>query len=507
MGKWTEWTPCKKTSGQGLQTRRRCCYVGEEKNCTRLSEQVKRCDTNIDPVNGGWSTWSTFGECDKTCGRGLQTRKRTCSNPPPDKGGSDCKGPGMESQTCNTQGCPVNGEWSKWSTFGECDKTCGTGSQTRKRTCSNPPPINGGSECKGPGMESQACNTQGCPVNGGWGAWSAFGLCDKTCGGGIQSRSRTCTRPPPANDGRLCNGDSSGTRACNTQGCPVNGGWSKWSVFGKCDKTCGGGIQTRARSCTNPVPANYGKDCKGPMTDSQACNTGGCPVDGEWSKWSAFGECNRTCGRGTQTRTRSCTNPVPQNNGKNCNGPMIDSRACKIKGCPVVGGWSKWSPFGPCDKTCGGGTKTRTRSCTNAVSSNGKKDCIGAITDSQACNTKGCPVAGGWSKWSPFGSCDKTCGGGTRARTRSCTNPVPVNYGRDCNGPMTESQACNTKGCPVDGGWSKWSAFGSCDKSCGRGEQSRWRACNSPPPSNGGAKCVGKESETKVCSTQRCPSK
>ena len=50
---------------------------------------------------------------------------------------------------------------------------------------------------------------------------------------------------------------------------PVDGGWSGWSA---CSASCSGGTQTR--SCTNPVPANDGADCGGPV--SQACNIQAC---------------------------------------------------------------------------------------------------------------------------------------------------------------------------------------------------------------------------------------
>ena len=57
--------------------------------------------------------------------------------------------------------------------------------------------------------------------------------------------------------------------------------------------------------------------------------------------------------------------------------------------------------------------------------------------------TKRCfpAVDGGWSEWS---KCDKTCGGGSK--TRSCTNPVPVNDGRNCFGNSTED-CINNKQC------------------------------------------------------------
>ena len=58
------------------------------------------------------------------------------------------------------------------------------------------------------------------PVNGGYGPWSAWSSCTKTCGGGVQSRSRECNDPPPDPDGLPCVGPSSDTHGCNVDMCP-----------------------------------------------------------------------------------------------------------------------------------------------------------------------------------------------------------------------------------------------------------------------------------------------
>ena len=59
-------------------------------------------------------------------------------------------------------------------------------------------------------------------------------------------------------------------------------------------------------------------------------------VDGNFSNWSNFGVCSTICGQGTQTRTRSCTNPPPQFGGKDCVGNRIESRNCNIDRCPGI---------------------------------------------------------------------------------------------------------------------------------------------------------------------------
>ncbi|XP_055454814.1 A disintegrin and metalloproteinase with thrombospondin motifs 14 [Psammomys obesus] len=55
---------------------------------------------------------------------------------------------------------------------------------------------------------------------------------------------------------------------------------------------------------------------------------------------------------------------------------------------------------------------------------------------------------GGWSSWTKFGSCSRSCGGGVRSRSRSCDNPPPAYGGRSCTGPMFEYQICNSEDCP-----------------------------------------------------------
>ncbi|KAM9716556.1 A disintegrin and metalloproteinase with thrombospondin motifs 14 isoform 1-T1 [Menidia menidia] len=55
-----------------------------------------------------------------------------------------------------------------------------------------------------------------------------------------------------------------------------DGNWGSWSKFGSCSRTCGGGIRSRSRQCTNPPPAYGGRDCPGSAFDYQMCNTEEC---------------------------------------------------------------------------------------------------------------------------------------------------------------------------------------------------------------------------------------
>lgn len=43
-----------------------------------------------------------------------------------------------------------------------------------------------------------------------------------------------------------------------------------------CSKPCGGGEQTKVRTCTNPKPQNGGKECEGDDKAVVKCNEESC---------------------------------------------------------------------------------------------------------------------------------------------------------------------------------------------------------------------------------------
>lgn len=79
---------------------------------------------------------------------------------------------------------------------------------------------------------------------------------------------------------------------------PLDGGWSAWSSWSACTVTCGGGTQTRTRTCTNPAPACGGANCIGSSTETQSCNTQSCCQSGNYDTWSNY--CYYFC------RTKGC---------------------------------------------------------------------------------------------------------------------------------------------------------------------------------------------------------
>uniref|UniRef100_A0A8C5K4W0 ADAM metallopeptidase with thrombospondin type 1 motif 7 n=1 Tax=Jaculus jaculus TaxID=51337 RepID=A0A8C5K4W0_JACJA len=58
-------------------------------------------------------------------------------------------------------------------------------------------------------------------VDGGWSGWSAWSVCSRTCGVGVQSAERQCTQPAPKYKGKYCVGERKRFRLCNLQACPA----------------------------------------------------------------------------------------------------------------------------------------------------------------------------------------------------------------------------------------------------------------------------------------------
>uniref|UniRef100_A0A8C8K0F8 Thrombospondin-2 n=1 Tax=Oncorhynchus tshawytscha TaxID=74940 RepID=A0A8C8K0F8_ONCTS len=130
---------------------------------------------------------------------------------------------------------------------------------------------------------------------------------------------------------------------------------------------------------------------------------------------------------------------------------FIDGECCPVCLFRQNGGWSLWSPWSSCSVTCGEGQITRIRHCNAPTPQLGGKDCEGQGRDTQRCEAKPCPIDGGWGPWSPWAICSATCGGGVKGRTRVCNSPEPQYGGKKCPGETNDSDACNKQECPIDG--------------------------------------------------------
>jgi len=164
--------------------------------------------------------------------------------------------------------------------------------------------------------------------------------------------------------------------------------------------------------------------CYIPKPDLYNPYSGISPYLSHWSQWT---DCDAECGGGLQNRTRVC---IGEYGNCNPNALLLQTRTCNQHQCPYYGNWGRWTV---CSATCGGGSRSRSRTC------QGVGTCRGPDSESQPCRTGRCPRFddGEWS------SCSNSCGRGIRRRQRTCTHG-------------------GTYGCPPD-----TSDEGPCEQFCG----------------------------------------
>ncbi|KAL2089466.1 hypothetical protein ACEWY4_014154 [Coilia grayii] len=293
---WSSWEECSRTCGHGNRTRVRTCSDPPAQHggrgCEGKAVEAIMCSIRPCPVAGNWGAWLPWGPCSETCGKGTQTRVRLCNNPPPAFDGAPCDGPDTQTQLCKERPCPVDGKWSSWVSWGACSVSCGGGTRQRTRLCASPAPQHGGRQCEGNDVHIDFCNSEPCPIHGNWGPWGSWGSCSRSCNGGQMRRHRSCDNPRPVNGGRTCAGSDTHTQRCGTASCPVDGNWGVWQAWGECSSSCGGGERTRRRLCNNPSPSNKGRPCPGDSTQLSSCNAQACPGGPQRARGSIIGNIN-----------------------------------------------------------------------------------------------------------------------------------------------------------------------------------------------------------------------
>lgn len=265
-------------------------------------------------------------------------------------------------------------------------------------------------------------------------------------------RTRTCDNPAPRNGGTQCNGMST-----SVTNCTVHGGWTEWSSWSACSQTCGIAVKTRRRTCGNPKPAFGGRVCVGLERAEMYCqHLPPCPepkqpaTDGNWGPWGSWSECTALCGSGFRFRRRKCDDPIPQNGGLECTGSDIDYEICNSHACPEVKRMSQWTPWlNNGTSSDGGYIEKRFRFACRTTSSDANNVKVTmAKEESRTCNTDGSCLRGahdsnddyGWSDWSSWSACSSECGGGQQYRTRICEK-------KNCDGNDKMARACNTHSC------------------------------------------------------------
>ncbi|KAJ1608198.1 TRAP-C2 extracellular protein [Cryptosporidium canis] len=520
FGDWSAWSTCQddcytrhaggeaggRSSRQGPRRYRHKMIVfnPKDRDCSAESEysEVRECQEGCE---GGHlvetcqvTEWGPWSSCSANCDGGTRRRIRERVNsargvgktgPRPLTRGAPSGCPSLlEVEKCNTHPCEYSCELSPWHSdarrssvahdkrgtrggeagesggvggaggageiaISDCSARCGVGVIGRSRSV-----IGGGaaifgqdergryaSKVCGPLRDTIKCVrvSEECSIDcqvGEWGAWSA---CSASCGDGFQSRSRELLVPSL---GRRCEASTEELRECFEGPCPSSchvSQWSEWTMcLGGCDERP---YKRRERRILEPPAA--GLSC--PVLEERADAAGECPESercpsdcevGEWSSWT---ECDAKCGVGVEKRLRKVVRRESRG-GAPCPN-LEDVRPCSRGACRsdcLLGDWEEW---GACSKSCGGGSRSRTREVVSQPSEG--RECE-FLKDFEPCNefqciaTRDCEV-GQWSVWSP---CSASCGGGVKRRQREVQ--VPATGGGRCEFELSQKVGCNGFRCP-----------------------------------------------------------
>ncbi|XP_025423198.1 A disintegrin and metalloproteinase with thrombospondin motifs 9-like isoform X2 [Sipha flava] len=524
-------TECSAQCGPGTRTQSVACVQESQKAVvfqlpdSKCSHLPKPPDTIVcigQCLESKWS-FTEWTPCSKTCGSGVQYREAHCVN---DNGESMEESSCNDSEkivlrTCGTEKCP---QWSvgEWSS---CSVTCGEGHMERLVSCRMENGRVLASEYCGTNMPAtkESCKMKPCP-NWTTGLWSS---CSVTCGVGFVRRSVKCNIPDitacesiekpieeekcflpqclDVDDHRHGNEISTKYSAHDKNSIQSNKFYTwRTEPWSSCSASCGNGYKRRRLDCVNtstgkPVAWNL---CK---SKNQPKNVTVCiaPVCVTWyaDNWK---QCSAECGKGFEEREVTCVSMV---SGK----PMDEShcavqeekpesrRSCEShRSCQPVYTW-RTGPWGECSEVCGGGVKERKVVCQPFDGPRKLLDeemCVEhKPASSMSCNEQPCnngqqpayiTLVWNFGEWS---KCNVTCGSGHQHRQVQCqNNEGTLLAAEQCEGlekPATVQPCRTSTPCAATTPspsavrtytWktSKWSA---CSTTCGPGVHTRRVVC------------------------------
>ena len=475
--KTSDWSACSTSCGAGQQLRTHSIisqplYGG--KACPLVLEMSRPCNLVTCPTDCAMASFREWSNCSETCGSGgLRTRTRSVAQQPT-AGGKPCLS-SVDVQPCKLQACPEDCVVSSFGEWGNCSRTCGTGYAKQSRNVTLQPRF-GGRPCP-PLENTKACERSPCPIDCQLSDFALWSACSTSCGNGTKSRSRSVL-VAAVFDGLPC-GALKQNLTCNNHSCPVDCTVSSWSLWTSCSKTCGDGEHIRTRSETRP--AQFGGEACPELTDAETCTDGQCPIDCAVSGWSTYTECSKHCGTGFVTRNRTIVQEAVQ--GAVC--PTLSAfHECNTHPCPVNCNLTAWEPWLVCSKSCGSGTQNRSRAISGEAQYGGLPCSV--LMESRFCRTENCAIDCVVTEWPAWEKCTTTCGTGHQTSRRSIQREHAFG-GIRCP-PLSQQRSCNNFTCPVDCAVGTYSAWSECSGTCGAGVQERSRTVVRTM-ANGGKTC------------------
>ncbi|XP_055329340.1 A disintegrin and metalloproteinase with thrombospondin motifs 18-like [Paramacrobiotus metropolitanus] len=269
---------------------------------------------------------------------------------------------------------------------------------------------------------------------------------------------------------------------------PVDGGWSAWPSSAECSANCilpGTGVRIFDRSCTNPMPSNGGKACEGKSKRYRTCDQASLCDKLNISTISEYS--NRQC---ASTKTAQNDITLAGSGRQRIQDP---TGGCVVWCDTLQGGYKTWGAKFPDGTDCSGG--------------NGKAFCLDGH-----CQAFGCD---GWTlDESSLASCQSFTTTASTTTTVSTTptyvlvNGEDTSNGINTNTPVTLPTKTllfpdqNPFYAMVDQSWGGWENVGPCIASCiqnSTGIRRLNRKCVDPA-----GICIGRNTSIAKCSTT-CP--
>ncbi|XP_071097779.1 A disintegrin and metalloproteinase with thrombospondin motifs 16-like [Haliotis cracherodii] len=428
------------------------------------------------PQDGGWSAYSTdWTPCSRSCGGGVRYKSRKCNNPRPLFGGKTCVGQDTMAEMCNVHECPTsqltfkkeqcsatdsapyNGQLHHWMPMGDtgatqCQLMCESESAHFgvTRTLDGSSDFKDGTECQPKEGTYGRCVRGTCRAFGCDGVGDS-GREDDQCGvcSGLgdtcSKKSGTFTKgeehqyvtfvkiPKGATGVTITNTNVFSILSLSVGGVQVLNKGGQKAMSGTYS---GAGVTVKYRRTPEKlqVVGTLSDDAEGQVYriygdmyagsnpninyEYYVSNSQSGPQRFVWK--TKEGQCSVTCGEGSVQMEAMCV--------KADTGATVDNYRCLLADKPLSGGkpcstpacpasWRAGS-FGTCSRTCGGGTQSRQVRCMRDSTPMPDSVCTEPKpVAQQECGTHACP-----GEWRPqaWSVCSQTCSVGVKTRTSKC---------------------------------------------------------------------------------------
>ncbi|CAL8248576.1 unnamed protein product [Lota lota] len=449
----------------------------------RRGQCVKQGEEGPRPQHGGWSLWSSWTACSRSCESGVTYRERQCTNPRPAFGGKYCEGSSRSYKLCNTEDCPsgavsyraqqcaehngkqFRGWYYNWRPYTRVDDQ-----DLCKLYCfaegydfffALASKVKDGTLCSQDTSNvciDGLCEKVGCDrVLGSKAVPDMCGVCNgdnSTCKvyKGQYTKQHygnqyygVVTIPAGARSIRVVelNSSSSYLAVRDTQRrYHLNG---RWTVDWPGRHPMAGALfeykrpYNRPESLTSTGPTNqtlvveiliqgWNPGVRWEYTLKKA-DEKRSTVKHNYTWAIVRSQCSATCAGGQMHTKPACYRDLRvQVNTSHCSAksrPATGPMPCNTQPCPASWSVGEW---GECSRSCGGGEQTRQVQCVQRTSHSNvdplaDPKCVQPSPGRrQACNTHTCPPV--WSP-GPWSQCSRLCGKGLRKRTVLCTSSAP----------------------------------------------------------------------------------